>query len=158
MSTLKKYTVAGALFVAVAGTLAHFVYDWSGQNFIAGFFFPVSESTWEHMKLCFFPMLLYSAFMHYKIKDEYPCVTSSLLAGTLSGTLLIPVLFYTYSGILGKNFLPLDIAVFLISVLLAFLLVYRLTLSCRVASRTGLLAFLTLMMLLCFFFFTYCSL
>ena len=59
MQNLRKFTVIGILFVSVAGTLLHFVYDWSGQNPLVGFFAPVNESTWEHMKLLLFPMLLY---------------------------------------------------------------------------------------------------
>ena len=153
--TLKRNCIIGTLFVIITGTLAHFVYDWSGQNYIAGLFFPVSESTWEHMKLCFFPMLLYSLFMRRRLKGEYPCVTSALLFGTLLGTFLIPVIFYTYTGILGKNYLPLDIATFILSVILAFAAIYRLTLSCKMHCFTFWLFLSVAAMAACFFIFTY---
>ena len=55
MNPLKSNIIKGILFVSIAGTLAHFVYEWSNNNYILGFFFPVNESTWEHMKLFFFP-------------------------------------------------------------------------------------------------------
>lgn len=155
MNKLKSYTIAGAIFVIIIGSVSHFVYDWSGNNFILGFFFPINESTWEHMKLCFFPMLLYSLYMNRKLKYDYPCITSSLLAGILLGTFLIPVLFYTYSGILGRNIMFLDIAVFLISVLFAFASVYKMTLSCRMNVRTVSLQSLILIIAVCFFVFTY---
>lgn len=121
MNPLKRFTLIGIIFVLVTGSLAHFVYDWSLQNFIIGFFFPVSESTWEHMKLIFFPMLLYGLFLYSRLKEDYPCLASALPAGILSGTFLIPVLFYTYSGILGKNYMALDITTFVIAVLVAFI-------------------------------------
>lgn len=155
MSRLKCYTIAGAIFVVITGTLSHFIYEWSGQNFILGFFFPVNESTWEHMKLCFFPMLIYSLFMNKKLKDDYPCVTSALLFGILFGTFLIPVLFYTYSGILGHNYLPLDIATFILSILLAFTTVYKCSLSCRLVSYMTLLFLSVFIIAVCFFVFTY---
>lgn len=155
MNRLKCYIIAGIIFVIITGTLSHFIYEWSGNNFILGFFFPVSESTWEHMKLCFFPMLFYSLFMNRKLQDDYPCVTSALLFGILLGTFLIPVLFYTYTGILGQNFLPLDIAVFLFSVLLAFIAVYKLTFSCKVNSCTPWLRLSVFVLAICFFIFTY---
>ena len=63
MKNLKLDMIIGIIFVSAIGTLWHFVYEWSGQNFIVGFFFPVNESTWEHMKMLFFPMLLYSLYM-----------------------------------------------------------------------------------------------
>ena len=68
--SLKRYTIAGLIFVLITGTLAHFAYEWSGCNRLLGLFFPVSESTWEHMKLIFFPLLLYSLFMTHKLKDS----------------------------------------------------------------------------------------
>lgn len=155
MNRLKHYSIAGAIFVLIAGTLSHFVYEWSGQNFILGFFFPIDESTWEHMKLIFFPMLSYSLFMNRQLKDDHPCVTSSLLFGTLFGTFLIPVIFYTYSGILGKTNPAFDIATFVLSVLLAFLVVYRLTLSCRMKPYTLWLCLSVWIAAFCFLIFTY---
>lgn len=155
MNKLKCYTIIGAIFVIFTGTLSHFVYEWSGQNFILGFLFPVNESTWEHMKLCFFPMLIYSFFMNKRLKEDYPCVTSALLSGILLGTFLIPVIFYTYSGILGRNYVPLDIAVFVISIILAFGAVYRLTLSCKMVSDSFQLGVFVSVLAVCFFTFTY---
>lgn len=155
MNKLKLYTIIGIVFVIITGSISHFIYEWSGNNFILGFFFPVNESTWEHMKLCFFPMLLYSLYMNQKLKYSYPCVTSSLLFGVLLGTFLIPVLFYTYSGILGRNIMLLDISTFIVSVLAAFFAVYKFTLSCKLASHTNLLKSLILAVAVCFFVFTY---
>jgi hypothetical protein len=104
------------------GTLAHFVYEWSGENFIVGLFVPVNESTWEHMKLVFFPMVVYGIFMERKLSAEY-CI------GILSGTWLVAILFYAYSGILGFNVFVLELAVFIASVLGAFAVAYKLTVS-----------------------------
>lgn len=154
MNKLKLYTIIGIIFVLITGTISHFVYEWSGNNFILGFFFPVNESTWEHMKLCFFPMLLYSFFMNRQLRQEYPCIIPASLAGVLLSTALIPVIFYTYSGILGKNYLVLDIATFTLSTLIAFFCTYRLALTCRLKAYTKLLKFLVLVTAMLFFVFT----
>lgn len=155
MNKLKCYLIIGIFFVILTGTLSHFVYDWSGQNFILGFFFPVNESTWEHMKLIFFPMLVYTCLVSKTLKDSYPCITSALLLATILGTLLIPVLFYTYSGILGKNYAPFDIAVYVISVILGFEIVYRDTLSCQSTPYKYWIEILVFVMFICFLLFTY---
>ena len=155
MKKLKRYCIIGTLFVIITGTLAHFVYDWSGHNHIVGFFFPVSESTREHMKLCFFPMLLYSVYMRHMLKDTLPSINHALPAGILVGTFSIPVLFYTYTGILGQNYLSLDIGVFVISVLLAFVVVYRLTSSCKAERFAGILWLSVAILGICFVWFTY---
>lgn len=155
MNNIKRSVFIGTIVVSVLGTVWHFVYKWSGNNFIAGFFFPVNESTWEHMKLCFFPMLLYSLYMNIKLKNHYPCITTSLLSGILSGTFSIPVIFYTYSGVLGHHVMALDIAAFLISILIAFFTVYRFSFSCKAASYQPLLKLSVLILMICFFLFTY---
>lgn len=100
-------------------------------------------------------MLLYSLYMNAKNKQDYPCVTSSLLFGILLGTFLIPVIFYTYSGILGANFLPLDIATFMASVFFAFLAAYKCSLSGKQVPYTPLLKLSILIITICFCIFTY---
>ena len=57
---LNFWPLAGFLTVSALGTLAHFAYEWSGKQLLAGAFCAVNESTWEHMKLLFFPALLFT--------------------------------------------------------------------------------------------------
>lgn len=123
---LKHYTYGGIVFVLIVGCLAHFIYGWSGRNYTVGLFVPVNESTWEHMKLVFFPMVIYGLFMICRLSKEYPCLIQALCIGILSGTWLVAILFYSYSGILGFNVLVLDLAVFVASVLIAFWVSYKL--------------------------------
>lgn len=155
MKHLKRYTIIGTIFVLITGSLAHFLYDWSGHNEIVGLFTPINESIWEHMKLLFFPMLLYAIFLIIKYKKRYSCITSSLCFGILTGTILIPFLFYAYITILDKDFFILDISIFILSILIAFWLTYKLTLSCRLEPFTFLLCFSVGVLFLCFVWFTY---
>ena len=155
MHLLKRYTLIGIAFVIIAGTVFHFVYDWSGNNPIVALFFPINESIWEHMKLGFFPMLFYSFYMHKKLRKSYPCITSGILSGILVNTFSIPIIFYTYTGILGTDIFVLDIATFVLSVLITFYLVYRLTLSCRMQKHTAALLLLVCIVGVCFIVFTY---
>lgn len=123
---LKKYTVGGVLFTAVLGTLSHFFYKWSGENSLLALLVPVSESTWEHMKMLFFPMLLFCAFESVLLRKRYPDLFFAGAAGILTGLLLIPTIFYTYSGILGKTCAAADIVLFYVSILCGFLVRHRL--------------------------------
>ncbi len=156
MKHIKHYTIIGTIFVLITGTLAHFLFDWSGNNQIVGFFTPINESIWEHMKLLFFPMLLYSIIMFLKFHEKYSCITSAFCFGMLAGTFLIPLFYYAYTSILGKNIFMLDISIFILSVVIAFWLSYKLTLSCSLESYTFLLCLMICILLICFFVFTYC--
>lgn len=42
------------------GTFLHFLFDLRGQSVIAALFLAVNESIWEHMKLMYYPMLLFA--------------------------------------------------------------------------------------------------
>lgn len=155
MKHLKQYTIIGIIFVLIIGTLAHFLYNWTGNNHIVGFFTPINESVWEHMKLLFFPMLLYSLLMILKFHQKYSCITSALCFGILMGAFLIPLFYYAYTSILGKNILILDISTFILSIVIAFWLSYELTLSCRLESYTSLQCILVCILFVCFLVFTY---
>ena len=92
----------------------------------------VNESTWEHMKLIFFPMLLFSLFASARLKEAAPSLTGALILGNLLGTLSIPILFYTYTGITGQNFFIADLAVFFTAVLTAWGAAWKLRDSAKV--------------------------
>lgn len=107
------------------------------------------------MKLLFFPMLLFSIFCISKQKSSYPNTVSGLFAGLLLGTFLIPIFFYTYTGILGFDVFWLDIAVFILSSFFAFTSAYRLIQSGKLKNCTYLLIGLVIILTICFFLFPY---
>ena len=154
MKKLKIYTILGIIFVIALGSLAHFFYEWSNNNFLIGLFTPVNESTWEHMKLIFFPMLLFSLIYIPKLKETYPCIISAFPFGLLTGTFLIPVFFYTYTGFLGYNVFILDILSFVFAVITAFYTIFKSTISCKVNKYTNILCIIVYILSLCFFIFT----
>ncbi|HIV25300.1 MAG TPA: hypothetical protein IAB71_05870 [Candidatus Scatomonas pullistercoris] len=153
---LKRYTAAGILFTAVLGTLTHFCYQWSGENPLLALVVPVSESTWEHMKMLFFPMLLWSLLESALLRKKYPDLFWADAAGILTGLLLIPAIFYTYSGILGRTWMIADILLFYVSILAGFLVRSRLA---RRRNRPGISRWILLGALLAllaaFFLFTW---
>lgn len=155
MKHLKYATIIGVIFVFLTGTISHFLYDWSDQNYIVGLFTPINESIWEHMKLLFFPMIIYSIFIITKYKSKYSCITPALCFGIITGTLLIPLFYYSYTFVLGKNFLFLDISIFILSIVIAFRLSLKLTLSYKLNSYTSLLCISVCLLFICFLIFTY---
>ena len=118
----KYIFITGFLFTAVLGTLSHFFYEWSGNATLIGLFCPVSESAWEHMKLLFFPALLYCLLLKYIREKESPNIVLPILSGILTGTTFIPTFFYTYSGILGFTVVWIDIAIFYICTGITFVM------------------------------------
>ncbi len=153
MRKLKTNLIAGFVFVSILGSLAHFFYQWSGENSLVGLFTPVNESTWEHMKLLFFPALLYLPIASHFLKDEYPNIENALACGIVLGTLFIPTFFYTYSGILGFQVIPLDIASFFLAVAVLFGTAYKL--SSQNTQPRNICPLLLIVLAFCLLFFTY---
>ena len=114
------WQAAGFAAVTFGGTILHFLYDWTGGSILVAPFSGVNESTWEHMKLLFWPLFLFALAQRLFFKDQenYWCVK---LAEILLGLVLIPVLFYTYNGVFGKSPDWINIAIFYITALLVFL-------------------------------------
>ena len=114
------WQAAGFALVTFGGTILHFLYDWTGGSILVAPFSGVNESTWEHMKLLFWPLLLFGLVQRpfFKDQENYWCVQ---LAQILLGLTLIPVLFYTYNGVFGKSPDWINIAIFYITAALVFL-------------------------------------
>ncbi len=122
IAELKMTLWYGFLFTAVVGTLLHFAYDWSGQNCVVGLFAPVNESVWEHLKMLFWPMCLFGVVEYRQGGYLYDNFIIGKALGVLGGMLAIVVIFYTYTGILGRNSLLLDVLTFYIGVAFGFIL------------------------------------
>ena len=110
----------GFAVTSLGGTLLHFMYDWLGEAAWIAPLSGVNESTWEHMKLLFWPMLLYAIAQSFFFRDrkDFWCVKTR---GILLGLVLIPVLFYTYNGVIGKSPDWINIAIFFLSAAIAYL-------------------------------------
>jgi hypothetical protein len=120
---------------ALGGTILHFLYDWLGQAMWVAPFSGVNESTWEHMKLLFWPSFLFAILQSFffREREDFWCIK---LRGILTGLILIPVLFYTYNGAIAPSPDWLNIAIFFLSAAAASLLEARLFLA-ESTSRPG---------------------
>ena len=115
------WQAAGFGFVTLAGTLLHFLYDWTGGSIIVAPFSGVNESTWEHTKLLYWPLLLFALVQSHYFKGN-ACFWWVKLLGTITGLILIPVLFYTYNGMFGRSPDWVNVSIFYIATAAAFLL------------------------------------
>ena len=75
---IEKKDMPYIIAVAVLGTLNHFLYELSGGAAIFALFCPVNESTWEHLKLLFFPYLFASIWQYINwdyqfLLSQAPC-------------------------------------------------------------------------------------
>lgn len=117
--TVWLWQLFGFAVTALGGTLLHFLYDWTDKAVWAAPFSGVNESTWEHMKLLFWPMLAFAVVESFFFRDHegFWCVK---LYGILIGLASIPTVFYLYNGIIGKSPDWINIGIFFVCAALAY--------------------------------------
>ena len=124
--SIPSWQIGGFVFVGALGTLLHFMFDWSGGSAFAALFSAVNESVWEHMKLLFYPMLLF-AWWEWRVwgkgDSRFWCIK---LMGVLLGLGLVPVVYYTYTGALGLSVEWFNITIFFIAAAVALYMETRL--------------------------------
>lgn len=113
---IKTFSIS-TLAIFISGTLLHFTYEWTNNNTLIGLFSAVNESTWEHLKLAFFPMLIFGIISYSFIKYISNNFIEGLTIGILITLLFIVIFFYGYQAILGKNIDFLNILDYYLAVL-----------------------------------------
>ena len=155
---IKKYQIFSAIFTAIFGALFHFTYEWSGKNQIVGLFSAVNESTWEHLKLLYFPMLLtiIIGLLYFKNSDKEiaPNFLCAKTIGITTAMAFTVVFFYTYSGIIGKDIPFISILSFFIAIILGEYLAYLLMTN-KVQFNKNVCIIILVVLLLCFIIFTF---
>lgn len=151
---ISKRDIPGILTVLILGSLNHFLYDWTGGLAAAALFCPINESVWEHLKLLYFPFLLFSLWIFYTRRPRADRFFFCQFLGVLCGMIFTLTAFYTYTGIFGRDFLIADLLIFALSIVLSFAMA---RLSGRVLAHfpsVNLIFVLWLGLTLCFFVFT----
>ncbi len=153
---LLSWHIAGIIFVILFGSVWHFVYSLSGNNWLIALIAPVNESVWEHLKLAPIPLLLFSLLQYFYIGK----VNKNFLTARAAALYLIPflivVLHYSYRTLLGHPVLGLDILIFGISVTIAELTSYSIMVKDSLPNRWRYFSLMAVLFLfIVFAFFTY---
>ena len=122
---LKLFSVLGVILTVILGAISHFIYEWSGNNGVAGLLFATNESLWEHIKLALFPMFLIflvGGFLFCKKVNNYFLAVFCALSVTI---LFIVFAFMGYTVYARKSILPFDIAIFIIGIALGYFTAYE---------------------------------
>jgi hypothetical protein len=120
-----KWEIKGIIFIIILGTLFHFVFEWFFSWPPIGAITPVNESVWEHLKLPFWPLIIFSLIEYRSIKEVANnfIIGKSLVAIISISTILI--VFYSYTAVLGKEILFIDILSFFIGVIFGQFISYK---------------------------------
>ena len=133
--SILRWELGGIAFVVILGSVLHFAFEWSGRAIPIGPIAAVNESVWEHLKLGFWPALVYAGLEYSRFGKS---ANNFRLAKTL-GICLIPItivaLYYAYEAILGYGLLQIDIAIFVVAVVVGQLVSYKVLIASPLPAR-----------------------
>ena len=118
MKSIIKFEIFSIIFIFILGIILHFTYTLSNNNPLIGIFSSVNESTWEHLKLLFYPYIIIIIIGTIYFKDSYPNYLCIKTKGLIISLLFIIIFYYTYTGILGHDITFLNISSFLIAIII----------------------------------------
>jgi hypothetical protein len=129
------WEIAGFVVISLSGGLLHFAFAFFGEWPPVALVAAVNESVWEHLKLAFWPALLFAfiewPFFRRKVENFW----TAKAAGIFVMPLGIVLLFYGYTALAGGNVLWADISLFILAVLAGQMLSYRIMARRRSTAR-----------------------
>lgn len=120
-----RWELIGIGVIFIAGSMFHFLFEWSGGLSPVGVIAAVNESVWEHFKIAFWPALIY-AIIEYPFLRRY---ARNFFIAKAIGLYVMPAviaaIFYAYTNIFGEEILAVDITIFFVAVALGQLASYK---------------------------------
>ena len=141
------YEFLGMIFIIILGSILHFTFELSGHQPVVGVFSAVNESVWEHLKLGFWPALVYAAIEYRYLKKSTDNFPFAKTVGIYFIPIIITILFYSYTAILGESVLVIDILTFVIAVIVGQLASYRLLTYRKLSENLNKISLVALVLL-----------
>lgn len=150
------WELTGIVLILVSGSFFHFLFELTGQWPPVALFGAVNESVWEHLKLAFWPALTYALAEYPFLKNITKNFWTSKSLGILSMPLIIVILFYGYTALIGHHILWADIALFGFAVSIGQMISSRMMTRSALSRKVKVLgAVLLISMILAFSLLTY---
>jgi len=143
MEPLRKKTllfhVFGAIFTIFLGSLLHFIYELSGSLKPVAIIGAVNESTWEHLKIAFWPAFIFAIIEYFSYGKNQKNFYFAKVKELYIIPFLIIVLFYSYTAFMDHN-LFLDIFIFVLAIIIGYMVSYKILVWQRDFSKYKILS------------------
>ena len=144
--TVFLYEFAGMFFIIILGSMLHFTFELSRNQAVVGVFSAVNESVWEHLKIAFWPALLYVIFEYQYLYKRTNNFFLAKAIGVYAIMLIIPAIFYSYTVFIEEN-LIIDIGSFIFAIIIGQLLSYKLFTFKKLSDKLKLISFVAIIIL-----------
>lgn len=140
------YELGGMVFIIVIGSMLHFTFELSGFQEIVGMFSAVNESVWEHLKIAFFPTLLYTIFEYRYLNKKTNNFFFAKTLGVFAILIIIPLIFYSYTIFIEHN-ITIDVLSFIFAIIVGQLVSYKMLTFKKLSKNLKLISLVALIIL-----------
>jgi hypothetical protein len=120
------WEIGAFIFIGTVGAALHFTYELSDfSSNVVAYFSAVNESTWEHLKMVFFPGLVFAIVQYTYVRD----VANNYLVAKVASLFLMPFVivvgWYMYAPAIGRSIFPVDLALFYVAAAVGTIASYK---------------------------------
>jgi hypothetical protein len=154
---LLAWEIGGFFFITLMGSALHFTYELSNfSNPVVAYFSAVNESTWEHLKMVFWPGVMFALVEYIFVRRDVNNFLTAKTASLLTMPLVIAIGWYIYTIFTQRSIFQIDILLFFLAVLTGQVISYKLLRMPPFSRRVNAIAIGGLaVMLIAFSTFTY---
>lgn len=109
-----------SIFLFLFGGIMHCGYRLFGEWKPLAAFFPINESVFEHLKMSFYPLLIWWIVFYCENKNNSRMIKNKIIFAAFSAIacsgLLTIMIYYGYTGALGVESVVVDILTLLVSI------------------------------------------
>jgi len=145
------WEITGAVIISLLGSFLHFAFALFGEWPPVALIAAVNESVWEHLKLAFWPALIYALIEWLFFRREAKNFWIAKAFGILTMPIVITPVFYGYKTLIGRNILWVDISLFVFAVFAGQMFSYRLLLCQSFVAEIKILAIILLVLMIAAF-------
>ncbi len=153
---LVVWEIIGFFFIGLVGAALHYTFELSGFWRPMALVSSVNESTWEHLKMVFWPGLVFALVEYTYVKDQVSNYWVAKAVSLFAMPAVITLGWYAYTPFTGSSVFPIDLALFYLAVFIGQLLSYIILTGQQMRTRSHRLAVAgILVMTAAFSLFTY---
>lgn len=145
---LLSWEIGGFFFIGLAGAALHFTFELTGfSNMVVAYFSAVNESTWEHLKMVFFPGLFFALIEYPFVRDMVRNYLIAKSASIFIMPLVIVLGWYAYTPFTGRSVFPLDLSLFYLAITIGQFAGYKILTGPQLPKRLNNTALVAIVLL-----------
>ena len=145
---LITWEVSSFFFIGLVGAALHFTFELSNfSSMVVAYFSAVNESTWEHLKMAFFPGIFFALVEYTYVRDVARNYLIAKTASVFIMPLIITLGWYAYTPFTGRSIYRIDLILFYIAVLVGHIVSYKILTTRQLPKSVNRIAQLSMVLL-----------